>query len=125
MSRIDFRTSDQPNVWIGLSEGGSRRRALNAHGAPLWARVWNLALTRVDRDGHSQWFSDELAESIEVVDRVTGALVAPSARNTRRAVERLVEFGWITPDSTTRCLRFPIRDVQNGTGRSGLCRTHR
>lgn len=122
--RIDFSTSDQPNVWISLSQAGLLRHAVASVDAPLWCRIWMLALTRIDADGHSMWVTHELANALPLVSRQNGELRTPSDRQVRRAVRKLVDLGWVCADSETRCMRFAMRDAQNPIGSSGRCFVH-
>lgn len=101
-----------------------RRTAQHGLSSPLSLRLWALALANVNRDGHAEFSTGELADNLAYVDKGTGELRQYGDRRIRKAIAALVEDGWLKDGSSVRCLWVPWAWVQRGTGRTG-CKIHK
>jgi hypothetical protein len=77
-------------------------------------RIMAAAWVRMTFDGHAHFKRSELAHSIELVNKRTGELAPIKADALNKAIDRLIERGWLSHGSWSRDLIVPGFTVQNG-----------
>lgn len=105
--------------WLALNQVEVGRIAGDNVTAPLWLRVWLLALADANRIGHAEYGPGSLQARLGArVDAKTGAVIAIGASAVSNAIRTCKEYGLLTPDSGARCLVLSQHVAQKeGKGR--------
>lgn len=82
---------------------------------PLWLRVAALAYGKHGANGHATFGAGEVRLALSKADG-HGVVVEPSQDVVRRAIRVAVEYGWLGPESRTRCLVVPGYAIKGGLG---------
>lgn len=89
---------------------------------PSWLRVWFLALSRLERNGHAPFARGELV-TLMSVDTGTGVQAASAETSTDRAIRAARRYGLLAEGSGRSCLIVPARLAQRGRGKT-VCPFH-
>ncbi|MCZ2837091.1 hypothetical protein [Modestobacter sp. VKM Ac-2985] len=91
---------------------------------PLAVRVLFAAMGQHDRNGHARFRSGELADVLGSID-VTTDEVRPARRDSvSDAIKAAKRLGYITDESTVRCLVLSRHVFQKSWGSSDPCAVH-
>ena len=82
---------------------------------PKWLRVAALAYGSHENNGHARFKRGEVALVLGTVDHQTGEVIPLDRRELFRVIGQAVEYEWLMPDSTARCLIVPAHAVKKGS----------
>lgn len=121
---VDRYGKKRPNPWVAISQNtlGEAARRTRWTLAP---RMYQMALSRMDRHGHSMWAPGELRDSLAKLHPQTGELVDVDRSAVTKALQSLIDDELICRDSTVQCVRFAQADAQMAYGKDRVCRVHR
>lgn len=98
--------------WLPLDLAEAERIA-SSPSTPVHLRIYFLAFTRNRGDGHCHFRQGEMAAQLDI-----------DARNTSRAVKKLVDAGLAYPESTARCIVLPFGHKLGDQERFPYCTWH-
>lgn len=92
---------------------------------PSWLRVASLAFGMHRANGHANFSPGQISLILGSVDR-DGVPCPLDKGSTQRAIRKAVEYGWLSPESGSRCLVVPGQKVDGGYGggRTSPCKHH-
>ncbi|GAA4727454.1 hypothetical protein GCM10023328_02090 [Modestobacter marinus] len=91
---------------------------------PLAVRILFAAIGRHDSAGHAVFGPGELAEVPGRVDTATGEVLVARKDSVSDAIKAAKRLGFITEESTVRCLVLGRHAFQKGKGAPKLCPVH-
>ncbi|HVU73075.1 MAG TPA: hypothetical protein VHE83_08945 [Mycobacteriales bacterium] len=116
--------SDWRNPWSRHYQSTWMERAGN-RSLPDWLRVAAAAYGSHKANGHAMFGRGDLACLLARVNPETGEMACLDRRHVYRAIELAVEYGWLAPGSTARCLIVPGHAVSGGIGNpTDVCPQH-
>ncbi len=83
---------------------------------PMWLRVAALAYGKHGANGHAPFAAGEVALALSSVQPNTGNITTPARQNVRRAIDVAMEYGFLAPGSSSRCLIVPHHAIEGGIG---------
>ncbi len=83
---------------------------------PLWLRVASLAYGKHAANGHAPFAMGEVALAMSSVSPDTGKIVHPSRQRVYDTIKLAIEYGFLAPGSSARCLIVPHHAVEGGVG---------
>lgn len=110
--------------WGAYSQTELSRWSKQAEITPLAVRILFAAMGRHDSSGHARFRPGELADVLGSVDTVTGELVAARADSVSKAIRAAKHLGYITEESTVRCLVLSRHTFQKAWGSTKPCAYH-
>jgi hypothetical protein len=118
------RISFGPGVpWSAFSQYEMSAWARRSDISPLAIRVLFAAMGRHNKAGHAQFNKGELAEILGDIDLTTGEVVSARSDTVSKAIAAAKHLGFISDDSTARCLVVPGYAFQKARG-SDVCTVH-
>jgi hypothetical protein len=118
---IAFATGSE---WGAYAQQEMSRWAKDGAVTPLAVRVLFAAMGRHDRNGHARFRSGELADVLGSIDVTTGE-VRPARRDSvSDAIKAAKRLGYITDESTVRCLVLSRHVFQKSWGSPAPCAVH-
>jgi hypothetical protein len=91
---------------------------------PLAVRVLFAAMGRHDRGGHARFRRGELADVLGSVDTATGEVMPGRSDTVSKAIKAAKHLGYVTEDSTARCLVLSPHVFQKRWGSTEPCAYH-
>lgn len=82
---------------------------------PLWLRVAAYAYGTHAANGHASFNRGEVRDVLSKIDVKNRLPVQPDDANISRAIRTAVEYGWLDPRSTMRCLVVPAHQIEKRT----------
>jgi hypothetical protein len=108
--------------WVATSDNFHKRMAENG-GLPLYVRIHHLALSRMNRIGHAEFATDEIAYLLRT-EKEDGTVSQPTKGNLDKTIKKAISLGLLGKDSGSRCLVMPEYDAQRNAKASGSCKHH-
>jgi hypothetical protein len=118
---INFATGSE---WGAYAQTEMGRWAKDGAVTPLAVRVLFAAMGKHDRNGHAPFDRGELADVLGSIDVTTGE-VRPARRDSvSDAIKAAKRLGFITEDSSVRCLILSRHAFQKSFGSPKPCDVH-
>jgi hypothetical protein len=110
--------------WGAYSQVEMARLAQAVEVTPLAVRILFAALGRHDRNGHARFRPGELARILGSIDVTTGEIWGARSDVVSKALGTAKRLGYISEESTARCLVVPRTAFQKRHGRVEDCQVH-
>jgi hypothetical protein len=122
---LPFSDHTSPQIFGRLNLLSNSRTGTSASDLSLEFRIFLVGLRRLSNRGHAPFGRGELAEALPILDTQTGELRTYSDRQIRKKIKVLVIAGLFSPESSTRCLIYPLEVISLKTSRgSDSCPEH-
>ncbi|MZE50119.1 hypothetical protein GTY86_02055 [Streptomyces sp. SID5770] len=109
--------------WVAVSDSYNLRMAENTR-LPLFVRLVFLTEARMNRIGHAEFATGELESLLPTLDRRTGEIRNPSQNTVCKAIRIAIDEGFLSAESSARCLVLGGHDVQRSAKATSSCKHH-